>query len=229
MRPKVVIFENTYELYEFAIDELAKQLHKKPSSTLGLSTGKTMIPFYNHLACRKLDLSKAITFNQDEYLEAPPKQSYHTYMKNKFLAHTNIKPENMHIPPTHPFEAKKVCKEYEKKITKAKVDLQFLGLGRDGHIGFNEPGTSFSSKTHIATLNKSTQEANHTKLKKAITIGISTILKAKKIVLIATGEHKAKAVRAMLNGPISTKCPASALRKHKDVLILLDKKAASLL
>lgn len=230
MKPKVLVFASTYELYEYATSLVKEQLNKKPSSTLGLSTGKTMIPFYNHLKCAKLDFSKAKTFNQDEYLYPDKKtRSYAQYMSYYFLKNDNIKKENFHIPPYNPSDSKKAAEEYEKKITKAKVDLQILGLGRNGHIGFNEPGSSFSSKTRVVKLTDSTKKANHTSSGLAITIGISTILKAKKIILIATGKHKARAVKAMLQGPVSPKCPASVLRKHKDVIILLDKKADSLL
>ncbi|MCA9485390.1 MAG: glucosamine-6-phosphate deaminase [Nanoarchaeota archaeon] len=227
MPPKVLVFASTYELHEYAVSILKNQLKKKPSSRIGLSTGKTMIPFYNHLACAKLNFSKATTFNQDEYLKPDSKtRSFKKYMEKYFLNKTNISPKNFHIPESNPANSKKSAQEYEKAITKSKVDLQILGLGRNGHIGFNEPGTPFISKTHVINLTPSTRKANNTKTRQALTIGISTTLHAKKIILIATGEHKAKAIKTLLQKPISTKCPASALRKHKDVTILLDKAAA---
>ncbi len=149
-------------------------------------------------------------------------------MKKYFLNKTNIKKENVHVLPSHPYNAQQVCKDYESKIKKSSgIDLQILGLGRNGHVGFNEPGSSFASRTRKVTLTSSTKQANKIKINHALTIGIATILESRKIVLIATGKHKAHTVKCMLKEKISTSCPASALRKHKNALILLDKQAAS--
>ncbi len=227
MKPLVIIFQSKKELYSHLTNILSEQLKKKPASVLGLSTGKTMLPLYSNPKFRKLNFAKVKTFNHDEYLTPAKNLSLSIYMKKYFISKTNMKKENFHILPHDTANPKKACQDYEKAVANSEVDFQILGLGRNGHIGFNEPGSAFSSKTRVVKLTDSTQKANKIKIKKAMTIGIATILRAKRIVLIATGSQKAKAVKCLLESPASTKCPASVLRTHSNATILLDKKAAS--
>lgn len=225
---KTIIFEDPKEIAAYILDALASSLKKKPSLTLALPTGKTTIPLYKKIVSdykkKKLDFSKTKTFQIDEYLNN--KNDFRKFLIKNLLSKINVKKENQNFIST---ENPEEPREYEQKISKAKIDLMLLGIGVNCHIAFNEPGSPFDSKTRIVSLTQSTQRANKTKIKSALTIGISTILKSKKIILIATGKHKAQAVKEMIEGPIETKCPASALQKHNDVTVLLDKKAASLL
>jgi len=243
MKPKVIIFDNIRELTTHASDLIAEEIEKKKGLVLGLPTGKTVIPLYKQLIKdhkkKKVDFSKTNIFNLDEYMGVNPnkKRSFQYFMHNSLFKKINVKQKNIHFLSSQIANIKRRAEEYEKEIKKAGgIDLQLLGLGVNGHIAFNEPGSPFNSRTREIILSHETKVSNfgrfHSILrapKRAITMGLSTILEAKRIVLLATGKHKAKAVKAMVDGPVTTDCPASALKKHKDVLILLDKKSASLL
>lgn len=243
MGPKIIIFEDASEISEYAIELIEKELKQNPSITLGMPTGKTVLPVYNELVSvykkKNLDFSKAKVFDLDEYLGLQPEQkdSFEFFLNKNLFKKINVKEKNVHFLNGSAINIKKECEEYEQKIKESGgIDLMFLGLGVNGHIAFNEPGSPFDSRTREIVLSYTTKASNFGKIyslikapKRALTIGIATILESKKIVLIATGGHKAQAVKAMLESPISTKCPASALRKHDDVTILLDKKAAALL
>lgn len=230
-QPKVIIFENPNENAEYAANLLAKEIERKPSLVLGFPAGKTVIPLYKNLIKlykkNKIDFSKIKTFNLDEYLGIDKKHSLRYFMDEQLFSKLNLKKENIHFLPSRSDNPKSSCEIYEKQIKKFPIDFQILGLGVNCHIAFNEPGSSFKSKTRKIKLSKTTKNSNKIRCDYALTMGISTILKAKKILLIATGKHKSKAVRNMLKGPPTTKCPASVLRRHKNVLVLLDKKAAS--
>ncbi len=223
-------------------DLVSKQLHEKQNSVFLLPTGSTPLKLYNCLIdmvqAGKISFEKAVTFNLDEYqgIGNKHRQSYHSFMWNNFFGKIDINKRNVSIPESRPKSVEKVCKGYEKKMRNTGPDIAVLGIGENGHIGFNEPGTSFGSVTHVASLTKSTIKANSRFFKskeevpkKAITCGLKTIMTAKKVVLIAFGKKKAKAVRNALEGPVSEKAPASILQRHKNALFVLDREAASLL
>ena len=212
------IFQTKIQASKVAAKLIAAEIKQKPNSLLALATGKTMIPIYKELIKLKPDFSQVKTFNLDEYVNS---NEYHNFMNKYLFSKTNIKKSNIHFPKN---------KNYDNEIKKSGgIDLCILGIGMNGHIAFNEPGTKFSTKTHITNLSEETRKVNKTKHKKAITVGISTILKSKKIFLIATGSSKAKAIQQTLKGKISESIPATALRKHKNTTIILDKDAAKML
>lgn len=240
MKPKVLIFENKNELYKYATDFILSELNKKPNLVAGMPTGKTVAPLYANLVKKheekKANFSKIKVFMLDEYLglKSSHKKSFNYFIDKKLLEGVNIQRKNINLLPGIVLSENKAAQEYENKIKSVGgIDLMILGIGVNGHIAFNEPGSSFSSRTRKVALAHDTLKSNFGESeafkssKHAITIGIATILESKKIILLATGTNKARAVRAMLKGPVSTKCPASSLRKHNDVLILLDKEAAS--
>ena len=217
--------------------------HQNP--VLGLATGSTPIPLYKELIrrCKKgkgLDFSTSITFNLDEYvgLDGTHDQSYRYFMNHELFDHVNVNKKNTHVPAGKVkgiSAIQKVCDEYESMIDDVGgVDLQVLGIGGNGHIGFNEPGSSLGSLTRIKTLTKGTRKANSRFFKSmrevpkyAVTMGIGTILKVRKVVLLATGESKAQAVVDSLEGPVSSMCPASALQLHRFATYVIDQAAAS--
>jgi glucosamine-6-phosphate deaminase len=208
-----VIIEDKKRAVEIAVLIIEKLIQKKPNAVLGLATGKTMIPFYKELVSHykkgKINFSKIKTFNLDEYVG---NNKFHDYMKKNLFSKINIKKENTHFPSSK-------IKTYEKEIRKAGgIDLCLLGIGENAHIAFNEPSSPFNSETgKVITSDK----------KRAYTMGIKTILNSKKIILLAWGKEKAKAVHDSLKKKISERVPASALRKHKDATFILDKPASS--
>lgn len=241
MKPKVIIFENRKELYDYATEFILTELKRKPNLVAGMPTGKTVVPLYAELIKKheekKANFSKVKVFMLDEYLGLKPshKKSFNYFIDKKLLEGINIKRKNINLLPGIVLSENKAAQEYENKIKNAGgIDLMILGIGVNGHIAFNEPGSPFNSRTRKIALAHQTRISNFGKIgsffknpKHAITVGIATILESKKIILLATGKSKAQAIKAMLKDPVSTKCPASALRKHNDVLILLDKDAAS--
>lgn len=234
------VFDNEAQAGRAAATLIAAQMLRKPTGILGLATGGTPIDAYRHLIdlTRKgaLDWSRLTTFNLDEYVGLPAdhEQSYAAYMQEKLFAAVNMRPEAAFLPDGMAEHPKEECIAYERKIRDAGgIDLQLLGIGRNGHIGFNEPDTVFSPRTHCVDLSEDTIEANARFFDKAddvprqaISMGIGTIMKAKSVLLIATGSSKARAVSAMVQGPIDPQCPASVLQVHPDVTVLLDRAAA---
>jgi glucosamine-6-phosphate deaminase len=216
---------------------IAKLLREKPNAVLGLATGSTPVPLYQRLIEMKLDWSKVITFNLDEYIGLPREhsQTYHTFMWENLFQHTNIQKENVHIPDGNTTDIPKHCAEYEKKIAATGgIDLQVLGIGTDGHIGFNEPTSSLASRTRIKTLTRQTREDNARFFDSidevpihCITMGIGTIMEARTNVLLAFGENKARAIAEAVEGPITAMNPASALQMHPDTKVCIDEPAAA--
>ncbi len=219
------------------------QISKKNNSVLGLATGSTPIGMYEYLIelynKGDIDFSETRTVNLDEYvgLSRDNPQSYNYFMHEKFFRHVNISKENIYIPDGADTDTEKVCKDYEKIIENiGGIDLQILGIGTDGHIGFNEPGEAFIPSTHVVTLAESTIISNKRFFddkkdvpKKAITIGIKTIFQAKKIVLLASGSGKAAILQKALLWPITPGIPASILQLHSDCTIIGDEDALYLL
>lgn len=218
-------------------------IRKKPNAVLGLATGGTPVGLYRELIRlhkeRGLDFSQVTTFNLDEYigLTAQHPASYHRFMHENFFAHVNIQPDHIHIPDGMTTDIPAFCERYEVAIREAGgIDLQVLGIGHDGHIGFNEPTSSLASRTRIKTLTKETILANQRFFASAeevphhvITMGVGTIMEARTCLLLAYGEKKAQAVADMAEGPLTAMCPASVLQMHRQAVIIVDEPAAQLL
>lgn len=249
----IIIKENYVEMSKYAAGIIAEYVKSKPDCVLGLATGGTPIGTYRELVRMHqeegLDFSQVKTFNLDEYLGVgidlnkpyDLDQSYARFMYEELLKHINIKKENIHIPDGHTKEPKKFCQWYEEEIKKAGgIDLQLLGLGADGHWGFNEPGSSLASRTKVQALAKQTLDDNYEAFYKkanversqmphfAITMGIGTILDAKNILMIVNGYKKADVVAKCLEGPVTSQITASAIQLHSgNITVVLDEQAAS--
>lgn len=236
---ELIVQKERVECVNIAADIIEKAILNKPNIVLGLATGNTVIPLYKELVKRykkgKIDFKKVTTFNLDSYvkLDKKSKSSFANFMQTHLFSKINIKKKNIHFLDGNSKDLYKECREYEKKIGKAGgIDLQILGIGRNAHIAFNEPGSKIISKTRVIELDKSTIRANSKFFKsskevpkKAMTLGISNILKSKKIILLAFGGIKKKAISDTFNNRISKKYPASFLRTHKNCIFILDKKA----
>ncbi len=237
---EVIICPTYEEMSKAAAREVAKQLNTKPNTVLGLATGSTPLGLYQELVRMHkeegLDFSQVTTFNLDEYVglaETHP-QSYHYFMRENLFQHINIPPQNIHIPSGTTRNHIAFCQWYERRIAECGgIDLQILGIGSDGHIAFNEPGSSLRSRTRLKTLAKQTIDDNARFFEKpedvpiyAITMGVGTILEARKLLLVANGESKADAVAAAVEGPVTSMVTASALQLHPDSMIFIDEQAA---
>ena len=220
---------------------ISAQIILKPDCVLGLATGSSPIGVYKQLIewyeKNDLDFSEVKTINLDEYkgIGSDNKQSYAYFMKTNLFDHVNIKPENTNIPNGLEPDAQKECERYNNIISSSSgIDLQLLGIGCNGHIGFNEPGVSFEKETHCVKLSENTIEANARFFeskedvpKQAISMGIKSIMQSKKILLIASGENKSEALYKSICGPITPSVPASILQLHKDVTVVADSSALS--
>jgi len=238
---EVVVKETYDEVCKLAAEMIARAIEKKSDAVLGLATGSTPIGVYKNLIQmyreKRLDFSRIRTFNLDEYLGLAPNhnQSYHYFMQENLFKHINIKPENVHIPDGNTNDITGFCKWYESEIKKVGgIDIQLLGLGANGHIGFNEPGSSLTSKTRVKKLTKKTITDNSRFFKSpqevpqfAITMGIGTIMSAKEVVLIANGKNKADAIAKVVEGPITSMVPGSILQMHQKAFIFVDRLAGS--
>jgi len=216
------------------------QIVRKPDSVLGLATGSTPLGVYSLLAeyhARGTDFSRLTTFNLDEYVGLAPDhpQSYHWYMRENFFSKVNIKPDRIFIPNGMAEDLEAECLRYDELIKQAGgIDLQLLGIGSNGHIGFNEPGTEFGTTTHIVDLAESTIRDNARFFEsidqvptRALSMGIKSIMQAKEVILMASGGSKADAVCAAVKGPVTTAVPASVLQLHPCVTFVVDQAAAS--
>lgn len=224
-----------------AANIISAQVIMKPDCVLGLATGSTPIGLYKQLVewfeKGDLDFSKVQTVNLDEYkgLNRENDQSYYYFMHDNLFDHINIPEENTHLPNGMEMDSEKECARYTKLIqSMGGVDLQLLGIGHNGHIGFNEPSESFDKEVHCVNLTQSTIEANKRFFtsaddvpKQAYTMGIKTIMQAKKILIVANGEGKADIVRDAFFGPITPQVPASVLQLHNDVTLVADEAALS--
>lgn len=238
---KLIVVKNYEEMSKKAATIMASQIVLKPNSILGLATGETPLAMYRELITKykqnEVDFSQVKTFNLDEYygIERSNNQSYYYYMMNNFFKYINIKSDNINIPNGTSKDIQKDCLNYENKIKNAGgIDIQVLGIGVNGHIGFNEPNASFEAQTHLVDLDEKTIESNSRFFDsidevpvKAISMGIKTIMESKKIILLACGVSKADAVYKTIKGKISPEVPSSILQLHQDVTIILDEDAAS--
>jgi len=235
-----ILTYTSYDLVsEAAADIIEDTIAAKPDAILGLATGSTPLETYGQLIRRGLDFSEVSSYNLDEYIGLSPSdpQSYHYYMKANFFDHINIKQIQTHLPNGQAADPVAEAAAFEAKVLAVGgVDVQLLGIGENGHIGFNEPADHFKRFTHVADLTESTIAANAIHFDKkedvptqAISMGISTIMSAKKIILIASGDKKAQAIKDALEGEINPAVQASILQFHPDVTVILDTEAASLL
>ena len=238
---KIIKVKDYQAMSDVASDIFIDLITKNPKAILGLATGSTPVGLYKNLIAavknKSISFKGIVTFNLDEYVGIPRShsQSYFTFMNEQLFNHIDINKENTHVPNSEN-EPEKECQEYHDMLMKNRVDLQVLGIGSNGHIAFNEPGTSFDSVTQIVKLTENTRNDNKrffASLEEvpthSITMGIKDIMNAKKIVLLASGKNKAKAIFDTIKGPVTEKVPASILQKHKDVVIIIDEEAASLL
>jgi glucosamine-6-phosphate deaminase len=236
---KIIEAKDYQDMSKIAADYIIKKLCTFPKLKLGLATGGTPIGIYSNLIAdhRKNGTSyRGVTsFNLDEYagLSADDRNSYRYYMNHNFFDHIDIQKNNTFVPRGDVDDIQRECAAYEDLIQKHNgIDLQILGIGENGHIGFNEPGTSFESETHVVALTASTRKANARYFNsldevptKAITMGIGTIMKSKEILLLISGEQKSKALNRLLTGNVDESFPASVLKKHQYVTIIADKAA----
>ena len=238
---RVLVAKDYDELSKRAAEIITDAMKKKPDLILGLATGGTPMGCYRELIRMHreegLDFSKVVTFNLDEYVGLPPThpQSYRYYMNENLFDHVNIAMKNTHVPDGMTNDPRRACREFEELIkASGGIDLQLLGIGTTGHIGFNEPGSPFDSRTRLVELSEQTRRDNARFFRSidevphlAISMGIGTIMEARKIILLASGEGKAEAAAKSVEGPITTDVPASVLQKHSDCTFILDEEAAS--
>lgn len=238
---KVVKVKDYEELCRWAADQVIQRVRTTKEFHLGLATGSTPEGVYQNLINdhqqQGTSYRHIYTYNLDEYagMQLTDPNSYHYYMNHRLFRHIDIPLEQTNIPNGIANDLAVECVRYESLIEEVKgVDLQLLGIGNNGHIGFNEPGTAFDTKTHLVELTPSTREANQRFFSSlnqvpthAITMGIATILKSKKILLLASGEHKAGIIKQLITGAATEDLPASALKMHQDVTIVADEDALS--
>lgn len=233
---KFVVCESYEELSQKAADVFALQIQKKPDSVLGLATGSTPLGFYAHLCKRyqegALDFSKVNTFNLDEYypISHTHAQSYHVYMEKNLFSHVNLQKENIHLPSGEAKDPNQAAHDYSLALQKVGgLDLQLLGVGHNGHIGFNEPNTSLELSAHVEILAERTRKANARFFacekdvpSRALTMGLGEIFNAKKLVLLCYGKEKANCIQALKKGKITTQVPVTLLALHPDITVFCD-------
>ncbi|MBC8061514.1 MAG: glucosamine-6-phosphate deaminase [Clostridiaceae bacterium] len=238
---RIIIVNNKEEMGKKAASLVSSQIILKPDSVLGLATGGTPLDMYKELIRlyneKEIDFKLVKTFNLDEYFGIGKEndQSYYYYMVNNLFKFIDIPEKNINIPDGSAKDIVEECVRYEKSIKQAGgIDIQVLGIGTNGHIGFNEPDVNFEAQTHLVKLEESTIQANSIYFKTieevpttAVSMGIKTIMNSRKIVLLANGISKAEAIYGLVNGKINPNLPASILQLHPDVTLILDKDAAS--
>jgi glucosamine-6-phosphate deaminase len=237
---RVVILEDLQQVSARAADLVCQTIQRDPDCVLGLATGGSPVGTYQELLVRQqagqISFAGVTTFNLDEYVGIPADhpQSYRSFMRQHLFDHADFVHDRCHLPDGNADDIRTAGEVYEQKIAAAGgIELQILGIGTDGHIAFNEPGSSLASRTRIKALTEQTRKDNARFFgsleevpKLAITMGVGTILDSRQIVLLATGANKASAVRAFIEGPVTAQVPASALQLHPQVTVLLDREAA---
>ncbi len=242
LKMEVIIKNNYQEMSQSAADYLINTVKEKNDAILGLPTGSTPVGMYQTVINQyrgKISFKNVRTFNLDEYigLDKTNINSYRYFMDENLFSHIDIKEENIHIPNGIAKDMDKECMDYEKQLgSTGRMDIMYLGIGQNGHIGFNEPEDFFEPFTHMVKLTEDTIEANkrffddlESMPKTAITMGIKTIMSAKKIILLASGSSKAQAILKTVKGKITPRVPASVLQLHDNVTLIIDKDAAKYL
>jgi glucosamine-6-phosphate deaminase len=240
---RVIVEQAPDSVSRTAAQIVAKLIRKRPTCVLGLATGSTPLGMYRELIRMHreegLDFSRVVTFNLDEYVGLSPThpQSYRYFMQHHLFDSINIDIRNTHVPDGRALDFESYCEQYEKTIgDEGGIDLQVLGIGSDGHIAFNEPGSSLGSRTRLKSLTAETirdnarffeSEAEVPRL--AVTMGVGTILESRRCLLLAAGQAKARAIRDTIEGPVTAQVTASALQLHRDVVAIIDEQAAQLL
>ena len=236
----IMTFKTNEELNKTGANIIASLVQTKPNAVLGLATGSTPIGIYQELIQLHkqglVSFKKVESYNLDEYVGLPEghPETYRSFMNKQLFDHIDINKENTHVPDGNATDLQAECKQYDEALSNAQIDLQFLGIGHNGHIGFNEPDDNLSSGTHVVDLKEETLQANARFFpsiddvpKQAITMGVASILKAKMIMLVVRGADKAEIAHRALTGPITTDVPASLLQTHPNVVVLLDKEAGA--
>ena len=233
------IFNNAEEIGKAVANLIVEQVNEKPDSVLGFATGASPVPTYKSLIKAynkgKVSFKNITTFNLDEYCDLPKddKNSYYTFMHENLFNHIDVKEENVNFLNGNAEDTDAECLRYDDLLTENKIDIQLLGVGRNGHIGFNEPSNKFTKGSFKVRLSQSTIDANSVYFDEnpmpnyALTMGTVSIMKSKQIILIATGRSKSDAIDGLVNGDITPSCPASVLQLHPNVHIFLDKAAAA--
>lgn len=233
------IFNNAEEIGKAVANLIIEQVNEKPDSVLGFATGASPVPTYKSLIKAynkgKVSFKDITTFNLDEYCDLPveDKNSYYTFMHENLFNHIDVKEENVNFLNGNAEDTEAECMRYDDLLTENKIDIQLLGVGRNGHIGFNEPSNKFTKGSFKVRLSQSTIDANSIYFDEnpmpnfALTMGTVSIMKSKQIILIATGRSKSDAIDGLVNGDITPSCPASVLQLHPNVHIFLDKAAAA--
>lgn len=235
-----IVYDSYEQMSRAAAEIIIEQQTQKPDSVLGLATGSTPMGMYRALVdahhAGRVDFFRAVTFNLDEYYRIPKNNthSYHYYMEHNLFRHVNIRRKNTHIPDGDTDDVDAECARYDGLIqVHGGIDLQVLGIGANGHIGFNEPGQQLFTKTHLVKLTDKTIQDNAKFFDRiedvpryAITMGMGTIMQVKKIILLISGRNKAAIFKKIMRDEITTDIPASLLQIHGDVTVLLDKEAA---
>lgn len=238
---KIIQTKDYQSLSEVASQIIVDVVNKKPNAILGLATGSSPIGLYQRLIAayqnKQISFKDVITFNLDEYCGLPQDhpESYYSFMHRHLFDHIDVQKQNIHLPNAQT-DLQKACDDYNALLEKNTLDIQLLGIGSNGHIGFNEPNTPFDSVTQIIKLAEKTRQDNKRFFASidevpeyAITMGIKNIMQAKKILLIASGKGKAEAIKRLVEGKVDVSFPASILQEHPDVTIVIDEEAAALL
>lgn len=235
----IKIFENAEQIAQAVGEFIIAEMNAKSNSVIGFATGASPVPTYKYLIEAynegKVSFKDMTTFNLDEYCDLPKsdKNSYYSFMHDNLFNHIDVNEENVNFLNGNAENTDDECKRYDALVDEKKIDLQILGIGQNGHIGFNEPSEKFTKGSFKVQLTDSTINANSIYFTEnpmphyALTMGTASIMKSKKLVLIATGASKADAVYGMVNGDITPNCPASVLQLHPDAYIFLDKDAAA--
>ncbi|MHB8054325.1 MAG: glucosamine-6-phosphate deaminase [Candidatus Aminicenantales bacterium] len=238
---EIIIKSDAHAAARLAARKIATLVRKKPEAVLGLATGLTPLETYERLAeihrTEGLDFSRVTTFNLDEYVGVDPSHpaSYHACMQTTFFSKINLDPGRVHLPDGRTVDVPRTCREYEDRIRAAGgIDLQLLGIGSDGHLGFNEPSSSLVSRTRIKTLTDRTRKDNAAFFDgeenvphHVITMGLGTIMDARVCLLLAFGRKKAEAIAQAVEGPVTAMVPASILQMHPTAIVIVDEEAAA--
>ena len=239
---KLIVVKDYEEMSREASLIIRDLLIKKPDATLGLATGSSPIGLYQNLIKYynngEISFKNVKTYNLDEYCELPRShpESYYSFMHRNLFSHVDILEENVHIPCSEGSNLQALCDEYNDLLHKATIDLQLLGIGANGHIGFNEPNTPFDQETWVVELTEKTRKDNQRFFNSldevpthAMTMGIKNIMQAKCLLLVASGKNKAEAIRRLASGEVNPECPATILNRHPNAIVIVDEEAASLI